>query len=67
MNPTVLTFIIVLGIVIVVRGYSTYARRRELRRRGMDYRDGWRGYADAFWQSGGGGGGDGGGGGGHRG
>lgn len=72
MNGSVLTFIGVLVVVLVVRGFSAFAHRREMRRRGMPYRDGLPGFIDTFRQSGGGhhghhGGGWGGGGGGHHG
>ena len=72
MNGSVLTFIVVFGIVIVVRGWSMVVRRREMRRRGLSYRGGWPGVVDMFREVGGGhqghhGGGWSGGGGGHHG
>ena len=52
MSGPILTFIVILGIVVVIRGFSVVARRRQFRSRGMNYPGSWIG--DIFGQSGGG-------------
>ncbi len=52
MSGPILTFIVILGIVVAIRGLSAVARRRQFRSRGMDYNGSWIG--DIFGQSGGG-------------
>lgn len=55
MSGSTVTAVVIAGVVIVLRGFSVFARRRQMRRRGMIYRDGWPGVMDAFREIGGGG------------